>query len=53
MKQTLTRRAQVINLTNVFYYSPVANGNIVGSAGASTAYLGVPRTYSAGMEIDF
>ncbi len=48
-----TWRFQVINVTNTFYYSSIADGNIVGSAGANTAYLGAPRTYRGSLEIDF
>jgi iron complex outermembrane receptor protein len=48
-----TARFQVINVTNVFYYSSIADGNIVGSPGANTAYLGVPRTFEANLEFDF
>ena len=46
-------RFQAINLTNVFYYSSVANGNIIGSPGANTAWLGTPRTFAASLEFDF
>jgi iron complex outermembrane recepter protein len=53
MGHHLTGRFQVINVTNVFYYSSIADGNIVGSPGANTAYLGAPRTYEATLEFDF
>ena len=53
MGHHLTGRFQVINVTNVFYYSSIADGNIVGSPGANTAYLGAPRTFEASMEFDF
>jgi len=48
----VTLRAQVINATDKHYYSSVADGNIVGSPGANTAYFGAPRTYLASLEID-
>jgi iron complex outermembrane receptor protein len=48
-----TLRLQVINLTNKQYYSSIADGNIVGSPGANTAYLGVPRTFMASLELDY
>jgi iron complex outermembrane receptor protein len=53
MGHFITSRFQVINVTNVFYYSSVADGNIVGSPGANTAYLGAPRTFEASLEFDF
>jgi iron complex outermembrane recepter protein len=49
----LTARFQVLNVTNVFYYTSVANGNIIGSAGANTAWLAPPRTFAASLEFDF
>jgi iron complex outermembrane recepter protein len=52
-RQTVTARFQVLNVGNVFYYSSIADGNIVGSAGANTAYLGTPRTYMASLQLDF
>jgi iron complex outermembrane receptor protein len=52
-KQTVTARFQVLNVGNVFYYSSIADGNIVGSPGANTAYLGTPRTYMASLQLDF
>jgi iron complex outermembrane receptor protein len=48
-----TARLQVLNATNKFYYSSIADGNIVGSPGANTAYLGAPRTLMASLEIDY
>jgi iron complex outermembrane recepter protein len=48
-----TLRFQVVNVTNESYYESVADGNIVGSPGANTAYLGMPRTYQASLEVDF
>jgi iron complex outermembrane receptor protein len=53
MGHSLTGRFQVINVTNVYYYSSIADGNIVGSPGANTAYLGAPRTFEATLEFDF
>jgi iron complex outermembrane receptor protein len=47
-----TVRLQEINVTNKFYYSSVADGNIVGSPGANTAYYGAPRTLQASVEVD-
>jgi iron complex outermembrane receptor protein len=52
-KRTVTARFQVLNVGNVFYYSSIADGNIVGSPGANTAYLGTPRTYMASLQMDF
>ncbi|WP_454805935.1 TonB-dependent receptor [Paraburkholderia fungorum] len=48
-----TFRFQVINLTNKAYYASVADGNIVGSPGANTAYLGIPRVFMASLELDY
>ncbi len=48
-----TFRFQVINVTNTAYFSSIADGNIVGSAGANTAYSGTPRTFQASLEVDF
>lgn len=42
-----------INVTGKHYYSSVADGNIVGSPGANTAYLGAPRTVLASLELDY
>jgi len=44
-RHIVTMRFQVLNVGNTFYYSSIADGNIVGSPGANTAYLGTPRTY--------
>jgi iron complex outermembrane receptor protein len=52
-KRTVTARFQVLNVGNTFYYSSVADGNIVGSPGANTAYLAPPRTYLASIQMDF
>ncbi|MDB5655748.1 MAG: hypothetical protein JWQ94_3361, partial [Tardiphaga sp.] len=51
-KRAATFRFQVLNVTDTVYYSSIADGNIVGSAGANTAYLGAPRTYMASLELD-
>jgi iron complex outermembrane receptor protein len=51
-KRSATFRFQVLNVTDTVYYSSIADGNIVGSAGANTAYLGTPRTYMASLELD-
>ena len=44
-------RFQVLNVGNVFYYSSIADGNIVGSPGANTAYLRTPRTYLVSLQM--
>jgi iron complex outermembrane receptor protein len=48
----LIARAQVINATDVHYFSAIADGNIVGSPGSNTAYYGAPRTFMASVELD-
>src|SRR5580692_11023240 len=50
-KHIITARFQVLNIGNVFYYSSIADGNIVGSPGANTAYLGTPRTFMASLQM--
>jgi iron complex outermembrane recepter protein len=47
-----TVRLQVINVSDTRYYSSIADGNIVGSPGANTAYSGTPRTFQASIELD-
>jgi iron complex outermembrane receptor protein len=47
-----TVRLQVINISDTRYYSSIADGNIVGSPGANTAYSGTPRTVQASIELD-
>jgi iron complex outermembrane recepter protein len=47
-----TFRLQVINVGDKHYYSSIADGNIVGSPGANTAYFGAPRTLLASIELD-
>ncbi len=46
-------RFQVVNVTNTAYFLSIADGNIVGSSGANTAYSGTPRTFQASLEVDF
>jgi iron complex outermembrane receptor protein len=48
-----TLRFQVQNLTNVRYYNSIADGTIVGSPGANTAYMAPPRTFQASLEVNF
>ena len=48
-----TLRFQVLNLTNVRYYNSIADGSIVGSPGANTAYMAPPRTFQASIEVNF
>ncbi len=48
-----TARLQVMNVGNARYYSAIADGNIVGSAGANTAYIAPPRTVMANLEFDY
>jgi iron complex outermembrane receptor protein len=50
-KHIVTTRFQVLNIGNTFYYSSIADGNIVGSPGANTAYLGTPRTYLLSLQM--
>jgi iron complex outermembrane recepter protein len=50
-KHIITARFQVLNIGNVFYYSSIADGNIVGSPGANTAYLGTPRTFMLSLQM--
>lgn len=52
-KHRVTARFQVLNVTNTKYYVAIADGNIVGSPGANTAYLGTPRTFMASLQVDF
>lgn len=47
----VTARFQVLNVGNVFYFSSIADGNIVGSPGANTAYLGTPRTFMVSLQM--
>ncbi len=47
-----TLRVNVINIGDKRYFSSIADGNIVGSPGANTAYSGAPRTVLASLEFD-
>ncbi|MBE7218479.1 MAG: TonB-dependent receptor [Caulobacteraceae bacterium] len=49
----LVARFDVVNVTDARYYVSIADGNIVGSPGANTAYLGTPRTFLASLDFDF
>jgi iron complex outermembrane recepter protein len=49
----VTARFQVLNATDTHYYVSIADGTIVGSPNADTAYLGAPRTYEASLDLDF
>ena len=49
----LTARFQVVNVTDTRYYVSIADGAIVGSPGANTAYLGTPRTFTASLDFAF
>ena len=46
-----TARLQVLNIGDTRYYSSIADGNIVGSPGANTAYSGTPRTVMVSLEV--
>ncbi len=46
-----TARLQVLNVGDTRYYSSIADSNIVGSAGANTAYSGAPRTVMISLEV--
>jgi iron complex outermembrane recepter protein len=48
----MVTRLGAVNVTDTRYYSSIADGNIVGSPGANTAYLGAPRTVLASLELD-
>ena len=48
-----TVRLQVMNVGDTRYYTAIADGNIVGSAGANTAYIAPPRTVMANLEFDY
>jgi iron complex outermembrane receptor protein len=50
-KHIITARFQVLNIGNVFYYSSIADGTIVGSPAANTAYLGTPRTFMLSLQM--
>ncbi len=53
LKRHMTARLQVVNLGDTRYYTAIADGNIVGSAGANTAYIAPPRTVMAALEFDY
>lgn len=53
LDQPATLRFQVINVTGTRYFSSIADGTIVGSPGANTAYSGAPRTFQVSAEMDF
>jgi iron complex outermembrane receptor protein len=43
-------------VTNAYYYSSIEDGttgNLAGSTGADTAYLGAPRMFMASLELDY
>ena len=42
-----------MNVFDKHYYSSIADGSIVGSPGADTAYLAAPATVLASLEVDF
>jgi len=52
LNRAMTLRFQVINLTDVRYYTSIADGTIVGSPGANTDYVAAPRTFLASLEAD-
>ena len=49
----LTARLQVMNVGDTRYDSALADGTIVGSPGANTAYVAPPRTVMAALEFDY
>ena len=48
-----TVRLQVMNIGDARYYTAIADGTIVGSPGANTAYIAPPRTVMANIEFDY
>ena len=52
LRHAVIARLGAINVTDTHYYSSITDGNIVGSPGADTAYLGAPRTVLASLELD-
>ncbi|MGI4746764.1 MAG: TonB-dependent receptor [Janthinobacterium lividum] len=52
LRHAVIAKLGAINVTDKHYYSSIADGNIVGSPGADTAYLGAPRTVLASLEFD-
>jgi iron complex outermembrane recepter protein len=53
MGKATTLRVQALNISNVRYYNSIADGTIVGSPGANTAYMAPPRTFQASIEVNF
>ena len=53
LSRHMTARLQVMNVGDKRYYSAIADGTIVGSPGANTAYVAPPRTFMAGLEFDY
>ena len=53
LNRHLTARLQVMNVGDTRYYTAIADGAIVGSAGANTAYIAPPRTFMAALEFDY
>ena len=53
LNRHLTARLQVMNVGDTRYYTAIADGNIVGSPGANTAYIAPPRTVMAALEFDY
>ena len=53
LSRHLTARLQVMNVGDTRYYSAIADGTIVGSPGANTAYIAPPRTVMAALEFDY
>lgn len=51
-RHALTLRARIANLTDRYYFSAIADGNIVGSPGSNTAYYAPPRTFMLSAELD-
>lgn len=49
----LIARLGAMNVFDKHYYSSIADGSIVGSPGADTAYLAAPATVLASLEVDF
>ncbi len=52
LRHAMVARLAAVNVTDRHYYSSIADGNIVGSPGANTAYSGAPRTVLASIEFD-
>ena len=52
LRHAMIAKLGAVNVTDRHYYSSIADGNIVGSPGANTAYLAAPRTLLASLEFD-